>query len=190
MQKICLMLTDLCKVLHKCMCEKSRTNKTIVDVVFLCLRQLICCISYLEKILKIERRDGITLSVSFRIRIMYHRTPIFLNLFESCSCAANILPNEWFGAVVAYRPSYTTNQTKWMPLKAILLYLWTPHWNWSSHWHSTQSRIIRCDRHRMILPKRAEPFGRRSSNWFGMRWHSFVLYLNAINSRWQCYAIE
>lgn len=63
-QKICSELTNLCEILHKFLCEKGQTSKTLVDAVFLCLRQLICCISYLEKILKTEERDKITLMVS------------------------------------------------------------------------------------------------------------------------------
>lgn len=62
-QKICSKLTNLCEILHKFLCEKGQTSKTMVDSVFLCLRQLICCISYLEKILKTEERDKVTLMV-------------------------------------------------------------------------------------------------------------------------------
>lgn len=63
-QRICSKLTDLCKILHKFLSEKSRTDKKVIETFFLCLRQLICCISYLEKVLKAEKRDKITLMVS------------------------------------------------------------------------------------------------------------------------------
>lgn len=38
--------------------DEFQNDKSICDVVFLCLRQLVCCIYYLEQVFKIEQDEN------------------------------------------------------------------------------------------------------------------------------------
>lgn len=51
-------LREISEYLHKFLNQQRPLATNVLEMCFLCLRQLICCVTYLEKIVQLEKQEG------------------------------------------------------------------------------------------------------------------------------------